>query len=61
MIDSLDWLERLIWAEVVKRKPTTEKGRVVTSIEDYGFSKGYLYALEPFRRASRPSNTSCCL
>ena len=49
VIDSLDWLERLIWLEVVKRKPTTEKGRLVTSIEDYGFSKGYTYALEPWQ------------
>lgn len=49
VIDSLDWLERLIWAEVVKRKPTTEKGRLVTSIEDYGFAKGYTYAMEPWQ------------
>ncbi len=49
VIDSLDWLERLIWAEVVRRKPSTEKGRSVTSIEDYGFSKGYVFALEPWQ------------
>jgi len=24
---SLDWLERLVWTEVVRRKPSTEKGR----------------------------------
>lgn len=46
VIDSLDWLERLIWAEVVRRKPMTEKGRQVASIEDYGFAKGYAYALD---------------
>jgi hypothetical protein len=49
VIDSLDWLERLIWAEVLRRKPTPEKGRPVTSIEDYGFAKGYTYALDPWR------------
>lgn len=49
VIDSLDWLERLIWAEVVRRKPATEKGRPVTSIEDYGFAKGYTYALDVWR------------
>ncbi len=49
VIDSLDWLERLIWNEVVRRRPTTEKGRPVNTIEDYGFSKGYVYALEPWR------------
>ena len=46
VIDSLDWLERLIWAEVLRRKPQTEKGRPVASIEDYGFAKGYTYALD---------------
>ncbi len=49
VIDSLDWLERLIWAEVVRRKPATEKGRPVTSIEDYGFAKGYTFALDVWR------------
>ncbi|MGC1276556.1 MAG: ATP-binding protein [Planctomycetaceae bacterium] len=49
VIDSLDWLERLIGTEVLGRKPLTEKGRAVTSIEDYGFAKGYTYALDPWR------------
>ena len=49
VVDSADWLEQLIWKEVVRRRPTTERGRDVTSIEDYGFAKGYTYALEPWR------------
>lgn len=49
VIDSADWLEQLIWKEVIRRRPTTERGRDVTSIEDYGFAKGYTYALEPWR------------
>lgn len=49
VVDSADWLEQLIWKEVVRRRPTTERGREVTSIEDYGFAKGYTYALEPWR------------
>lgn len=49
VIDSADWLEQLIWKEVVRRRPTTERGRDVNSIEDYGFAKGYTYALEPWR------------
>lgn len=39
VIDSLDWLERLIHQEVCK-----EKG--VTQIDEIGFFKGYSYALE---------------
>ena len=46
VLDSLDWTERLVWSEVVRRKPTTEKGKPITSIEDYGFAKGYVYALD---------------
>ena len=49
VVDSADWLEQLIWKEVIRRRPTTERGRDVTSIEDYGFAKGYTYALEPWR------------
>lgn len=42
VIDSLDWLERLIWAEVcVKRN--------VKSIEDIGYAKGYIFALTQWR------------
>ncbi|MBX3452482.1 MAG: AAA family ATPase [Planctomycetaceae bacterium] len=49
VVDSADWLEQLIWKEVIRRRPTTERGRDVTSIEDYGFAKGYTYALELWR------------
>lgn len=38
VLDSLDWLERLIWAEVCR-----ERG--VKSIEDIPYQKGYTYAL----------------
>lgn len=39
VIDSVDWLERLIWAEVCR-----ERG--VESIEDIGYGKGYVFALK---------------
>ena len=42
VIDSLDWLERLIWAEV-------EKEHSVDSIEDIGYAKGYTFALKHWR------------
>ncbi len=41
-IDSLDWLERLIWAEVCRK-------RNVTNIEDIGYAKGYIFALNHWR------------
>jgi ferritin-like protein len=42
VIDSMDWLERLIHAEVCQK-------RSVESIEDIGYGKGYVFAL-PFWR-----------
>ncbi|MBA2480447.1 MAG: ATP-binding protein [Planctomycetes bacterium] len=42
VIDSLDWLERLIWAEVCQAKN-------VANIEDIGYAKGYTFALTHWR------------
>ena len=42
VIDSLDWLERLIWAEVCSIKK-------IENIEDIGYGKGYLLALTQWR------------
>ena len=38
VVDSLDWLERLIWVDVCKK-------HMVKSIEDIGYAKGYVFAL----------------
>jgi hypothetical protein len=42
VIDSLDWLERLIWAQVCA-------DRGVENIEDIGYAKGYTFALTYWR------------
>lgn len=42
VIDSLDWLERLIWADVCRAEN-------VSNIEKIGFQKGYTYALNYWR------------
>ncbi len=42
IVDSLDWLERLIWADVCQK-------RGVENIEDIGFAKGYVFALTQWR------------
>lgn len=39
VLDSLDWLERLIWVEVCN-------SRGVNSIGDIGYNKGYVFALD---------------
>jgi hypothetical protein len=42
VIDSLDWLERLVWESVCEL-------RQVSNIEDIGYGKGYLFALAHWR------------
>ncbi|UCC31264.1 MAG: ATP-binding protein [Phycisphaerales bacterium] len=42
VIDSLDWLERVIWADVCQK-------RGVESIEDIGYAKGYTFSLTQWR------------
>jgi len=42
VIDSCDWLERLIWTHVCRQ-------RGVKSIEDIGYGKGYMFALTQWR------------
>lgn len=42
VVDSLDWLERLIWADVCRK-------RNVESIEEIGYGKGYVFALTEWR------------
>jgi hypothetical protein len=46
VIDSLDWLEPLIWQKLLQDRPNDEKGRKVEDIVDYGFGKGYQHAVE---------------
>jgi len=43
VIDSLDWLERMIWQEVCKAEN-------VSNIEKIGFQKGYTFALNHWRQ-----------
>ena len=43
VIDTLDWLERLIWQRVCA-------DRNVKNIEDIGYQKGYVFALDCWRR-----------
>lgn len=43
VVDSLDWLERMIWQEVCKAEN-------VSNIEKIGFQKGYTYALNQWRQ-----------
>lgn len=42
VVDSLDWLEQLIWKKVCQ-----DKG--LTSIEDFGYGKGYVAAVDQWR------------
>lgn len=43
VVDSLDWLEQLIWQEVCRV-------RRIQSIEDVGYGKGYILAVDTWRK-----------
>jgi len=47
VVDSLDWLEPLIWQHVVE---THGAARGCKSIEDFGYGKGYLLATDTWRQ-----------
>jgi hypothetical protein len=42
VVDTLDWLERMIWAHVCRT-------RSKEAIEDFGYGKGYTFALDPWQ------------
>ena len=44
-LDTLDWLEPMIWKQVVRNRPPKDGN----SIEDYGYNKGYTYAVDEWR------------
>lgn len=45
VVDTLDWLEPLCWAQVV----TNAHSPKIRSIEDFGFQKGYVAAIDVWR------------
>ena len=51
IVDSLDWLEPLVWDYTVRRaKAAKVKGSAMWSnIEDFGYGKGYLAAIDHWR------------
>ncbi len=48
VIDTLDWLEPVVWAQTCATKENGKKR--AEHIEDYGFAKGYIYALDVWRQ-----------
>lgn len=49
ILDSIDWLEPLVWEKLLETDPYNEKGAPVKSIEDYGYGKGYMLADKHWR------------
>lgn len=55
VIDTLDALEPLVWAFVCdqysgKKGAINKSGKKLTSIEDFGFAKGYIVAVDEWRK-----------
>lgn len=49
VIDSLDWLEPLVWAETIRRNNEANPSKQWSSIEDAGYGKGYIATLDVWR------------
>ncbi len=49
VIDSLDWLEPLVWKETIIRVPYGDKGKKIENIEDYGFGKGFSHSMDVWK------------
>lgn len=47
VIDTLDWVEPLLWGHMVKRDTTAKDP--LTNIEDYGYGKGFNRAVDDWR------------
>lgn len=48
-VDSLDWLEPLVWAETIRRNNEANPSKQWNSIEDAGYGKGYVATLDVWR------------
>lgn len=46
VVDSLDWLEPLVWEHVV----FSASDKKIKSIEDFGYGKGYAFAIDEWRK-----------
>lgn len=46
VVDTIDWFEPMIHTKVMRDRPQNEKGKTVVNIDDYGYGKGYLYAMD---------------
>lgn len=49
IVDSLDWLEPLIWAETIKRNNAANPSKQWNSIEDAGYGRGFVATLDVWR------------
>lgn len=56
VIDTLDALEPIVWDRTCSVR-LSDGGKKVSSIEEYGFAKGYVYALELWREMTERLDT----
>ncbi|WP_374589124.1 ATP-binding protein [Novosphingobium sp.] len=49
VVDSLDWLEPLVWAETVRRNNAANPSKPWASIEDAGYGRGFVATLDVWR------------
>lgn len=56
IFDSLDWAERLFHQEAIRRNNEANPNKPWSSIEDAGYGKGYILALDPLQEVLEDTN-----
>jgi hypothetical protein len=56
IIDSLDWAERQFHQEAIRRHNEANPNKQVQTIEDFGYGKGYILALDPLLEVLEGTN-----
>lgn len=46
VIDTLDWMEPLVWNYLIRQQPTSQSGVIIRNIDDYGYGRGYKLAID---------------
>ena len=49
VVDSLDWMEPIIWKKQISTTPYSDKGQEIKTIEDYGYGKGFNLCIDWWR------------
>lgn len=50
VVDTLDWFEPMVYRKLMVDRPKNDKGKDITNVDDYGYGKGYVFAMDYWNR-----------